>query len=199
MTKLIDTHQHLIYRDVAGYGWTGDIPALAGQDFTLGRYHGLTEGAGVVGALFMETGVDDGDYKAEARFVAGLARAPESGILGIIPSCRPEEDAGFSDWLDEAAGLGAVGFRRILHVMPDDLSTSETFRRNIRAVGQRGLPFDLCILPRQMGQGAALARACPDTVMILDHCGVPDIAQGEMARWYSGLQTLADLPNVYCS
>lgn len=198
MTQLIDTHQHLIYRDVAGYGWTDDIPALAGQEFMLATYQDLTKGADVIGSLFMETGVDDADYRAEARFAAGLARTPENGVLGIIPSCRPEQDAGFSDWLEEAISLGAKGFRRILHVMPDDLSTTDTFRRNIRAIGARGLPFDLCILPSQMPQGAALASACPDTVMILDHCGVPDIAQGNPAQWQSGLQTLAALPNVYC-
>ena len=198
MTDLIDTHQHLVYPDVAGYGWTDGIPDLAHRPFTLEDYRGLTGGRGVAGTIFMETGVDDADYKAEARHVAGLARQPDSGILGLIASCRPEEDAGFADWLDECAGLGVLGYRRILHVMPDELSTGETFRRNVRAIGDRGLPFDLCVLPRQHGVAAELVTACPDTVFVLNHCGVPDIAGGDLDGWRAGVAELARRETVIC-
>ena len=63
----IDTHQHLIYRDRLGYGWTSGIPALATGDFTVADYRALTAGLGIAGTLFMETGVDDADYQNEAR------------------------------------------------------------------------------------------------------------------------------------
>ncbi|MDO8882007.1 hypothetical protein, partial [Pseudotabrizicola sp.] len=69
---LIDTHQHLILRDRLGYGWIKGIPALASGDFTIADYTGLTAGKGVIGSLFMETGVDDADYQSEARLIAGL-------------------------------------------------------------------------------------------------------------------------------
>lgn len=198
MTRLIDTHQHLVYPDVAGYGWTTDIPPLADKAFPLERYKTLSDGYDVAGTIFMETGVDDADYKAEARFVAGLAGDEGSGIRGLIASCRPEDDEGFEAWLEECEGLGVVGYRRILHVMPDDLSTSETFRRNVRAIGDRGLPFDLCMLPKQLGIGADLARVCDNTVMILNHCGVPDIAGGGLDPWRARITELAALPNMNC-
>lgn len=198
MVKLIDTHQHLVYPDVAGYGWTDGIPPLANKEFELGRYGELTDGREIAGTLFMETGVDDADYKAEARFVADLAKAKGSGILGLIASCRPEEDAGYFDWLDECDDLGVVGYRRILHVMPDELSTTATFRNNVRALGDRGKPFDLCMLPKQLGIGAELAQACDNTTIVLNHCGVPDIAGGGLDHWRADITALAALPNVYC-
>jgi len=198
MINLIDTHQHLVYPDVAGYGWTDGIPPLANKAFELGRYGELTRGQGIAGTLFMETGVDDTDYKAEARFVAGLAKAKDSGILGLIASCRPEEDADYSDWLDECEDLGVVGYRRILHVMPDELSMTATFRKNVRALGDRGKPFDLCMLPKQLGIGAGLAKACDNTTIVLNHCGVPDIAGGGLDPWRADITALAALPNVYC-
>lgn len=198
MTQLIDTHQHLVYPDVAGYGWTDGIPSLANRAFTIDQYRDLTKGADIAGTLFMETGVDDADYKAEARFVAGLAKDPQSGILGIIASCRPEDDAGFTDWLDECEDLGVVGYRRILHVMPHDLSTTETFRKNLRVLGDRGKPFDLCLLPKQLKLGLDLAQACDSTTFILNHCGVPDIAGGGLDPWRADIAALAALPNVYC-
>lgn len=198
MVKLLDTHQHLIYPDVAGYGWTDGIPPLANKSFPLARYAELTAGHDVVGTLFMETGVDDTDYQAEARFVAELAKNDDSGILGLIASCRPEDDAGFTDWLDECDDLGVVGFRRILHVMPDELSTTDVFRKNVHALGKRGKPFDLCMLPKQLKIGADLARTCDGTTFILNHCGVPDIAGGGLDPWRADIAALAALPNVYC-
>lgn len=190
----IDTHLHLIYREKLGYSWTEGIPALATGDFTLADYAALTAGLGVTGALFMEAGVDDADHQTEARLVAGLVG--QQGLLGQIASCRPEQDAGFDDWLDECEGLHVHGFRRILHVMPDDLSRTPTFRRNLARIGARGWAFDVCVLARQLPIALDLARSCPDQQLVLDHCGVPDIAGGVFADWAKGIIALAALPHV---
>jgi predicted TIM-barrel fold metal-dependent hydrolase len=190
----IDTHQHLIWRDRFGYGRTDGIPALAKGDFTPETCQAEVKGLGIAGTLFMETGVDDAIYQAEARHVA--TRVGRDGILGQIAACRPEEDAGFDAWLDECAGLKVHGFRRILHVMPDELSQGETFRRNLRKIGAKGLAFDLCVLPRQMPIAVDLEQACPDVTFVLDHCGVPDIAGGAFEPWARGIDQIAALPNV---
>lgn len=190
----IDTHLHLIYRDKLGYGWTLGIPPLATGNFTLADYNALTAGRGISGAVFMEAGVDDADYKAEARLIAGMVG--QNGLLGQIASCRPEEEAGFDDWLDECTGLHVHGFRRILHVMPDELSQTPTFRRNLAKIGARGWAFDICVLARQLPIAIDLAHTCPDQVLVLDHCGVPDIAGGEFSEWAKGISALAALPHV---
>jgi predicted TIM-barrel fold metal-dependent hydrolase len=190
----IDTHLHLIARDKLSYGWTAGIPALATGDFTFADYLALTAGRGVVGAVFMETGVDDADYQAEARLVAGMVG--RNGLMGQIASCRPEDDAGFDQWLDECEGLHVHGFRRILHVMPDELSQTATFRRNLAKIGVRGWAFDVCVLARQLPIALDLARACPDQTLVLDHCGVPDIAGNGFAIWAAGITALSALPHV---
>ena len=193
---LIDTHQHLIMRGKIGYAWTEGVPALAEGDFTVADYVGLTAGRGVTGTLFMETGVDDTDYQTEARVVAELVGG--HGMLGQIASCRPEDDAGFDGWLDECNALQVVGFRRILHEMSDDVSQMPTFRRNLAKIGARGLPFDLCFLARQLPIARALAMACDNQVLVLDHCGVPDIAGGAFDDWAQGITAIAALPHVHC-
>jgi len=198
MIPLLDTHQHLIYPDRVSYGWVADIPDLAGKAFTLADYRKLTVGMGVGGSLFMETGVDDGQEVLETRMAGSLASSEESGILGFVATCRPEMNEGFDRLVDEAVGLGAVGFRRILHVVPDDLSRSETFRANVREIGSRCLTFDMCFLARQLPIALELARACADTQFILDHCGVPDIAGGGLDPWRAHMTALGELHNVYC-
>ena len=192
--QFIDTHQHLILRGSIGYGWTAGVPTLANGDFTVADYRALTAGKGIAATIFMETGVDDADYQTEARVVAGLIR--QGDIRAQIASCRPEQDAGFEDWLAECDGLGVCGFRRILHEVPDDLSQTTTFRSNLRKIGAKGLPFDLVFLARQLGIAYDLARACDSQVFVLDHCGVPDIAGGAFDEWARGITVMASLPHV---
>lgn len=194
MVPLLDTHQHLVFPARQHYAWMAHAPALAGRAFTLADYRALTAGAGVAGSIFMEVDAEDG--RSEARMVAALAREPGSGILGIVAACRPETDAGFAAWLDEGPSLGVVGYRRILHETGDEVSRSPTFRANVRAIGARGLPFDMCVLGRQLPVALELAQACPETGLVLDHCGVPDIAGGGFAAWREGVEALAARPNV---
>jgi predicted TIM-barrel fold metal-dependent hydrolase len=194
MIPLLDTHQHLVYPDRQRYAWMAGAPALDGRRFAVEDYKALTAGAGVAGTLFMEVDVDD--FRDEAAMVAALATEEGSGILGTIAACRPETDGGFEAWLDEAAELGVVGFRRILHETTDDVSQSATFRANVRRIGARGLTFDMCFLARQLDIARDLAIACPDTRLVLDHCGVPDIAGGVWEPWHRGMVAMAELPNV---
>ena len=198
MIPLLDTHQHLLYPNQANYSWTADIPALAGKSFTIEDYHDLTAGLGIGGTIFMESAVDDGGEQDEAQLIAKLAADPTNGILGIIASCRPETADGFDAWLDKGEQLPIVGYRRILHVVDDDMSASDVFSRNVRAIGVRGRVFDLCFLARQLPIALALARACDDMSLVLDHCGVPDIAGGELDPWRAYMRDLAALPHVSC-
>ena len=198
MISLLDTHQHLVYREKASYGWTKDIPPLAEGNFTLDDYKTLTEGLGIGGTLFMETGVDDPDYQQETRFVKSLADNSDNGMIGLISSIRPESDEGFETWLEETIAMGVVGYRRILHVMPDDTSQSDIFRNNVRKIGVSGKTFDICFLPGQLPVACELAKACENTKLILNHCGVPDIAGNGLDPWRQDIKALAQIPNVIC-
>jgi predicted TIM-barrel fold metal-dependent hydrolase len=198
MISLLDTHQHLVYREKASYGWTKDIPLLAEGNFTLDDYKTLTEGLGIGGTLFMETGVDDPDYQQETRFVKSLADNSDNGMIGLISSIRPESDEAFENWLEETIEMGVVGYRRILHVMPDDTSQSDIFRKNVRKIGVSGKTFDICFLPGQLPIACELAKACENTKLILNHCGVPDIAGDGLDPWRQDIKALAQIPNVIC-
>ena len=198
MTDLLDTHQHLVYRGEADYGWTKGIPALEEGDFTVADYQRLTMDKGVGGTIFMEAAVNEGQGEGETRFVSELAKDPANGIRGIIASIHPEDDEGFDPWLEESAKLGVVAYRRILHVVADDMSQNEVFRRNVRKIGEAGKVFDMCFLARQLPIALEFATACDNTFMVLDHCGVPDIAGNDLEYWSMGIDAIANLENVAC-
>ena len=197
MIKLLDTHQHLVYRDVANYSWAKDIPPLATDNFTVENYLELTEGLGIGGTLFMETGVDDPDYQNEAKYVQKLSDNPNNGIKGLIVSIRPEDDS-FDAWFNETLQMNVSGYRRILHVMPDETSQTQTFRDNVKKIGKAGKPFDICYLPTQLSIAYDFAKDCQEVNLVLNHCGVPSIAAGEIDQWGKDIKKLAELPNVYC-
>ena len=197
MIKLLDTHQHLVYRDVANYSWAKDIPPLATDNFTVENYLKLTEGLGIGGTLFMETGVDDPDYQNEAKYVQKLSDNPNNGIKGLIVSIRPEDNS-FDHWFNETLQMNVSGYRRILHVMDDAVSQSNIFRENIRKIGDADKTFDLCFLAKQLPIALELAKACDNTRLILNHCGVPNIAGNELDPWRENIKLLSEIPNVNC-
>lgn len=193
----IDTHQHLIYPDHFSYDWTAGFPALAGQVFRAEEYRAAAAQSAISEAIFMEVDVPWEQAASEAAFFCSLADDPTNGISGVIAACRPESE-NFAADLEATAHPRLVGYRRVLHTQPDELSTTPLFRKNVSRIGKSGLTFDLCLLPRQLANGAALIDACPDTRFILDHCGVPDIASGDLAFWREQLREISRRPNLAC-
>ncbi len=196
--RLIDTHQHFINHQEFGYEWTQPIPQLAGEDFVAEDYKTAATVTTIEKTVFVETAVDDVHYRDETRFMSALAREADNAVAAVVASCRPEMENEFDVWLAECEQLEVCGFRRVLHVMPDELSTTSTFRKNVREIGARGYPFDLCILQRQLAIGEALVSDCESVQFVLDHCGVPDIAGGDFDTWKAGVSALASHPNVNC-
>ena len=141
-TPIIDTHLHLIYPDRLSYPWLGGFAPL-NRDFPYRTYAAEARRCGVTDVLHMEVDVAPSDIEAETRNVEGLAAQPESLLRGAISSCRPEDD-GFPAFLERQLTDPFVkGFRRVLHVVPDDVSEGGAFRANIKrlAAGERPTPI----------------------------------------------------------
>ena len=198
MIPLLDTHQHLIIRSKANYSWTKEIPSLATDDFSQEKYTEITSNFGIAGSIFMESAVDDSDYQKETKYIKTLINDSSNKIIGLISSIRPEDDKGFEHWLDVSIQMGVVGYRRILHEMPDEISQNEIFKKNIKKIGNAEKTFDMCFLARQLKIAIELAKDCSNTSMILDHCGVPDIANNAIDTWKEDIKLLSELPNVVC-
>lgn len=192
---IIDTHLHLVYRDILHYSWLAGAPHLQ-QDFTAERYQQEALRCGIGEALHMEVDVDEPDIEAETRNVKRLAAEPGSLLRGAISACRPE-NADFPEFLErQLADPFIKGFRRILHQSPDSLSESSTFRANVGRLKGGGRPFDLCVLPHQIGHAIALADLCPEVQFVLDHCGVPAIKDRAEHPWRESMIEIAKRPNV---
>ncbi len=191
---VFDTHLHLVDRKRLTYPWLASAPPLD-RDWGFADYSATAARLGITDVLHMEVDVAEADIDAETAFVASLMDEPSSLMRGAISAARPEF-ADFAAWLERADRRVIKGIRRVLHVVPDEVSQQPTFRENIRRLGAAGLPFDICMAERQLPLACELVDACPDTTFILDHCGVPDIASGDATGWAKSIADLARRPNV---
>jgi predicted TIM-barrel fold metal-dependent hydrolase len=189
--RIVDTHLHLVYLDRFSYPWLASVQPLNRQ-WDAPSYFAEAEKLRIETALHMEVDVLEQEMEDETRFVLDL----DPRIGGAISNARPEH-IDFPKHLDRiAADRRIKGIRRLLQGDPDDLSAGEVFRGNIRRLAPPGLTFDICVRVDQLGVARALAAACPDVQFVLDHCGNPPIASGDLSDWRRDITALAALPNV---
>ena len=194
--NLTDTHLHLWDPSLFTYSWCAGIPSL-NRTFTIHDYLEAAKEKGITKALFVECDVDEPNSAAEARLIAGIAQEHPL-IAGVVAAARPERDD-FSAQLEELISVDRVkGIRRVLHMVPDEVSGATLFSDNLNLLGEKGLTFDLCVRADQLPLAARLISRCSGVQFILDHCGAPDIKGGGFASWSVNLGSIAELPNVVC-
>jgi predicted TIM-barrel fold metal-dependent hydrolase len=138
--------------------------------------------AGIVGHVNLLLG---GGAQAvlEAEIAAGQGR-----FRGIRHSSAFDADA-------DVAGMYAT--------RPKGLLLDKTFRTGFACLAPLGLSFDAWLFHPQIGELTDLARAFPDTRIVLDHCGGPagigsyaNRREEIFASWRASIQEIAKCPNV---
>jgi L-fuconolactonase len=192
----------------------------------------LTSGHNIRKTVFVECrsmyraqGPDAMKPVGETEFVNGVAAMSASGIYGEVRACTGivgHADLQLGELVEPVleAHIAAAGgrFRGIRHSAAADadpqvlgplagrepgLYCSQPFRQGFARLQRFGLSFDAWILEPQLGDLIRLARAFPDTQIIVDHVGTPlGIASyagrlGErFAPWRDSILALSRCPNV---
>jgi L-fuconolactonase len=178
------------------------------------------------GAMFKADGPENFRCVGETEFVGGIAAMSASGGYGkarvaatIIGTCDLRIGDAAGDVLDAqiAAGGGRFhGIRRgaFWHASPEirnhrtnppeGLLLRDDFRAGFKHLGPRNLSFEVWCSHPQIPDAVSLARAFPDTTIILDHFGGPcgigpyaGKADEVFADWKTKIDELAKCPNVY--
>ena len=138
--------------------------------------------AGIVGHVNLLLG-GSAQTVLEAEIAAGQGR-----FSGIRHSSAWDADA-------DVAGMYAT--------RPRGLLLDSTFRKGFACLAPLGLSFDAWLFHPQIGELTDLARAFPDTSIVLDHCGGP-AGIGSYANrreeifpiWKASIVEIARCPNV---
>ncbi len=207
----IDTHQHLWDLKRFRLPWTDGNEKLA-RDFLIPEYRQATSGTGITTAIYMEVGMEASQQADEAQWVIDLCEDPTSGTVAGVIAGNPTAD-GFETYARRfTASQRIKGIRHLLHVPETPAGTCRTteYRRGVALLGDLGLRFDLCVRPGELDDAEALARDCPETRFVLDHCGNADpvafaapnrrrrAADHDADEWRRSIERLAALDNVVC-
>ncbi|MEZ5818904.1 MAG: amidohydrolase family protein [Hyphomicrobiaceae bacterium] len=178
------------------------------------------------GAMFKADGPENFRCVGETEFVNGIAAMSASGGYGharvaatIIGTCDLRIGDAAGDVLDAqiVAGGGRFhGIRRgaFWHASPEirnhrtnppeGLLLRDDFRAGFKHLAPRNLSFEVWCSHPQIPDAVSLARAFPDTTIILDHFGGPcgigpyaGKADEVFADWKTKIDELAKCQNVY--
>ncbi|MFE9027986.1 amidohydrolase family protein [Streptomyces iakyrus] len=132
-----------------------------------------------------------------------LALAGGDPLIGAVVGWADLTSPAIGDVLDDlSTGPAGHCLRAVRHVVqgesdPHWLQRPDT-ERGLRAVGERGLGYDVLIRSHQLPQAIRLAQRLPELPLVLDHAGKPPIARQELTDWAQQLRLLARHSQVRC-
>jgi len=216
---VIDPHHHLWERETSVYM----VDDLAHD---LGSGHRIVATVYVqCRSMYREHGPVEFAPLGETEFARGVARDTADGALGRFGICAGvvgHANLMLGDRvrpvLEAHCEAGGGRFRGIRHItawdsdrrllspgypVENSMLGDARFRAGFAHLAPLGLSFDAWIFHPQIAEVAALARAFPETTIILDHCGSP-LGIGRFAGrrdevfrdWSAAIRDLATCPNV---
>ncbi|MDA0813254.1 MAG: amidohydrolase family protein [Verrucomicrobia bacterium] len=211
--SIIDTHQHLWDLERLPPPWVLGAPPVLARSYVIKDYLAATEGLNIARSIYMEVDLAPKDQQKEAEHIIELSKSPGQPTVAAVISGRPESEE-FANYITAFKGNPYIkGMRRVLH--GEDTGKGHClqpqFVKSLQLLGELGMSFDICIRPTELADAFTLAKQCPGTQFILDHCGNADpkaflpaasTATDEpwhtVAQWKDDMGRLASLDNVVC-
>ncbi|MGO8865788.1 MAG: amidohydrolase family protein [Alphaproteobacteria bacterium] len=190
----IDAHVH-IWKDGSGYEvWLRRKIAGIDRDFGIEDLKEASRGAGLSGAVLVHAT----ENPIETEFL--LALAEREPFARAVIGWADVTAADLGERLDRYMRYGKF---RGLRVMPAFGAEAEwlaraAVREGLGELARRGLTLDVLASPAQLPLVQGLADALPGLKIMLNHCGRPLTATGELEPWATALKALAAASDVRC-
>lgn len=193
---IIDSHLHLWDPARLTYPWL--FPPLD-RPFLPVDFQAASASVDIDALVFLECDAAPHLAFDEAAWVLEQARQEPRIAAMVCNAPLHSGDAARADLERLAATDKVRGVRRIYQDEPDPaFCTRPDFIAGVRALADYGLTFDLCLKHPQLPATIALADACPNVPMVLDHIAKPGIKAGLMQPWADQMRDLARRENVVC-
>ena len=196
--ELVDSHVHFWDPGNMNYAWLQTVPSLS-RSFLPNDLLASAGAGEIIKMVFVECGCSPAQALAEVEWVTKLA-LDEQRLQGIVAHAPLERGARCLQDLTALAQFPLVrGVRRNVEDEKDaDFCIRPDFIAGVRQLARFDFSCDLCVRHRQLPALIDLVRQCPDVRFVLDHCGKPDIHHRVFDPWRRNIDTLAELPNVWC-
>jgi predicted TIM-barrel fold metal-dependent hydrolase len=175
------------------------------RDYSIGEFIADAAPCGVSQSVYVQANWAPAAYIDEVRWVDEVHGA--SGWPQAVVAYADLTAADFESRLERLSEFPIVrGIRMQLHwhehaqyrfAARPDIAADRHFQTAVRRLGRFGWAFDLQLFPAQLRSGLALARACPDVYLVLQHAGMPvDFSPGGWRFWRQEMTALAAAENV---
>jgi predicted TIM-barrel fold metal-dependent hydrolase len=175
------------------------------RDYPIEEFRADLDGCNVVKSVYVQTNWPAGQSYDEAKWVQSVIDATGWPHANVAHADLADPDAG--ELIAILAKLPATrGIRQQLHwhenpqyrLAPHpDVMNDAAWRLRFAHLAKHGLLFEIQLFTSQMQHGAALARAFPDTIFVLEHAGMlEDMSDEGWKRWRDGMTALAAQPNM---
>jgi L-fuconolactonase len=192
---IVDSHQHFWNLDQVYYPWLVPGYGPIYRTFEPSELEPQVAAAGVDRTVLVQSACNSEDTEAM------LSQAAEHAWIGAVVGWVPLYQRRLAEKQLDAlvANPWFKGVRHLNHeeADPDWLVRPEVID-GLKVVEERGLTFDvIAVHPLHLEHVPALAQACPDLRMVIDHLAKPPIASGDYATWKTEMAAAAEYPNVY--
>ena len=143
----------------------------------------------VVKGVYVEAEWDPRDPLGEMQFIAKLRKDGGFPTVAIAQAWLDRDDC--AAVLEAQASHAFV--RGVRHKPRAGMMDDARWRAGYARLGPLGLHFELQAPWRQIDEAARLARDFPDTLIVLNHTGLPS---NDVSGWHAAMSHLAQYPNV---
>lgn len=193
---IVDAHQHYWLLDRGDYAWLTPSMALLYRDFLPDDLSPLLAASGIGSTVLVQAAATE----AETHYLFDMARHTPSvaGVVGWVDMAAIDAPDRISS-LKAASGGLLKGIRPMIQDIPeDDWVISRAVDAGFAALESMGLAFDALVYPRHLANLRTRVERNPGLRTVIDHCGKPDIAQGEFDDWARGMRDMARHTNASC-
>jgi len=186
----LDSHVHFWQYSPAEYAWIDLSMTPLRRDFMPEDALGVMRPAGIDACVVVQVR----QTLEETRWMLQLADRHRfiAGVVGWVDLRSDHLDA----QIESVAHPKLVGIRHIVQAEADDFLLDDRFRGGVDRLARHGLAYDILIYARQLPAAIEFASRLPETRLVLDHLGKPDIKRNGFDSWRRDLDRLAAVPNV---
>jgi len=171
---IVDTHQHLWDLKRFKLAWLKKAPAILNRTYLTKDYLHAIRGLNINQCVYMEVDLDVSQQRDEAAYVIAISKDRDFPTVGGVISGRCDSH-GFAAYIRSYQGSPYIkGVRHILQAAEPGLCLQPQFVKSVQLLGKIGMSFDLTMRPTELDDGLRLVKQCPDTLFVIDHCGVAD-------------------------
>ena len=198
--NIIDTHFHIWDSNVLDIPWLSLFDGKLKKKYSLNNYFRAINGLNIVLSCYEEVDAIKAQHKKEAQMILQICEDSSNQIVGATIAADLSSP-GFKQYISTYASNASVkSVRHNFFAADAKITATDIFQDNVNFLAKLGIMCDLVMPSSHILYGVDLVQACPNTLFVVNHCGVCPMTADELeqAHWIKGIEGYAKNDNTIC-